>query len=69
MVRELSLRRNEILHQHKDDKDKEICTMESAELCHYQPDPNLIQYSDQHYCRNMTLNTRLQANPQSVVDG
>jgi hypothetical protein len=63
MVCELWLERNEVLHQHKDDKDHEIYSMESAELCHYHSNPNLIQSSHQCYCRNMTLNKLLQSKP------
>ena len=55
--------RNEVLHQHKEDKDLEICSMESAELCHYHSNPKLIQSLDQHYCSNMALNILLQSQP------
>ncbi|KAI2511591.1 hypothetical protein MHU86_2845 [Fragilaria crotonensis] len=59
MVRDLWLGRNEILHQHQDDKDQTIYSMESAELRHYHSNPNLVPTSDQHYCRNITLNKLL----------
>ncbi|KAI2509677.1 hypothetical protein MHU86_4797 [Fragilaria crotonensis] len=54
MVREIWLGRNEVLHQHRDETDQEIYSMESAELRHYHSNPTLIQTSDQHYCRNIS---------------
>jgi hypothetical protein len=63
LVRELWLGRNQVLHQHKDEKDQEIYSMESAELRHYHSNPKLLQSSDQHYCNNMTLNKLLQSHP------
>ena len=55
--------KNQVLHQHKDDKDQEIYSMESAELRHYHSNPKLLQSSDQHYHNNMTLNKLLQSHP------
>ena len=63
MVRDLWLGRNEILHQHQDDKDQTIYSMESAELQFYHSNPNLVPTSDQHYCRNITLNKLLKSRP------
>jgi hypothetical protein len=40
LVRELWLGRNQVLHQHKDKKDQEIYSMESAELRHYHSNQN-----------------------------
>ena len=61
MVHELWLGRHEVPYQHKKDKDQEIYSMESAELCHYHSNPNLIQTSEQHYCHNTTVNKLLQS--------
>ena len=63
LVRQLSLGRNELLHQHKDDKDQEIYSMESAKLCYNHSNPNLLQSLDQDYCNNMTLNKPLLSYP------
>jgi hypothetical protein len=63
MVREIWLGRNEVLHQHRDETDQEIYSMESAELRHYHSNPTLIQTSDQHYCRNITLTKLLHSRP------
>jgi hypothetical protein len=54
MIREIWLGRNEVLHQHQDETDQKIYSMEFAELQHYHSNPTLIQTSDQHYCRNIT---------------
>lgn len=61
MVRELWLGRNEVLHQHKDDKAQEIYSMESAQLWQFHKNPTLLPTSDQHYCRNTTLNKLLRS--------
>jgi hypothetical protein len=63
MVRELWLGRNEVLHNNKDDTDQQVYLMESAEICHYHSNPTLIPTSDQHYCRNTTLNKFLKSRP------
>jgi hypothetical protein len=63
MIREIWLGRNEILHSHQDEKEQKVYSMESAELRHYHSNPTLIPTSDQHYCRNITLNKLLQSRP------
>ena len=63
MVRDLWLGRNEILHQHQDDQDQTIYSMESAERRHYHSNPTLVPNSDQHYCRNITLSKLLKSRP------
>ena len=63
VVREIWLGRNEVLHQHQDETDQKIYLMESAELCQYHSNPTLIQTSDQHYCRNITLTKLLHSRP------
>ena len=63
MVPDLWLGRNEILHQHQDNQDQTIYSMESAELRHHHSNPTQVPNSDQHYCRNITLNKLLKSRP------
>ena len=63
MVRELWIGRNEILHQHEDEADQQVYSLESAEIRHFQTNPTLIPTSDQHYCNNISLNKLLRSQP------